>query len=377
MNLIAAFEALRAMPVLEALATGTVDVAALSGLGFRDAGAWRKLAGVYFGPTRHRKLQKAAREAAVGLSLDALGVVEKHARKLLKGAAVTPWELRVELCALRGTVNEIDQAAATRVRDYNRDVDDAEKKAFGGRSLKGGKNTDARGLRTITVTLPERQMATLIAHLLVTARDARRQDHRLSWEQAMADALYSHVLGGTPSGGVPPEVPHVVIGLPDYAKLLRQEGDETIFALTDGTTITGAELVAREMATVGVVGLYDPVSGGVNMYREERFATWKQRMLLAAETILCPHPGCTTPASQCQVHHLTAWEQGGETNIENLSMACAVHNARNDDDPNAPPRNGRLERRPGGVVHLPPDGGPPRSNIHPIRKLSAMALINA
>ncbi|NLA55183.1 MAG: HNH endonuclease, partial [Corynebacterium humireducens] len=117
--------------------------------------------------------------------------------------------------------------------------------------------------------------------------------------------------------------------------------------------------------------------GGVNMYREERFATWKQRMLLAAETILCPHPGCTTPASQCQVHHLTAWEQGGETNIENLSMACAVHNARNDDDPNAPPRNGRLERRPGGVVHLPPDGGPPRENIHPIRQLSAMALINA
>jgi len=126
-----------------------------------------------------------------------------------------------------------------------------------------------------------------------------------------------------------------------------------------------------------VVGLYDPISGGVNMYREERFATWKQRMLLAAETILCPHPGCTTPASQCQVHHLTAWEQGGETNIENLSMACAVHNARNDDDPNAPPRNGRLERRPGGVVHLPPDGGPPRENIHPIRQLSAMALINA
>src|SRR5699024_6802697 len=152
--------------------------------------------------------------------------------------------------------------------------------------------------------------------------------------------------------------------------------DELIFALTDGTTITGRELVAQEMATVGLVGLYDPVEGGLNMYREKRLATWKQRVLLAAETILCPHPGCTTPASQCQVHHLTAWEQGGETNMANLSMACTVHNARNDDDPNAPPRHGRLEREAGGVVHHPADGGPPRENIHPIRRLSAMALIN-
>ncbi|WP_156119508.1 HNH endonuclease signature motif containing protein [Corynebacterium humireducens] len=373
MNLMTAFEALRAMPVLEALTAGTVDAAALSELGFRDAGAWQKLAGVYFGPTRHRKLQAAARDAAVGLSLDALGVVEKNTRRLLSGAAVTPWELRVELCALRGTVAEIDQAAAARVRDYNRGVEDAEKKAYGGRSLKGGKNTDARGLRTATFTGPEHLMAAFLGDLHTKAQELRRADPRLSYEQAMFDALLA---GGAGVSGPVTPVPHVVIGLPDYAKLLRQEGDETIFALTDGTTITGAELVAREMATVGVVGLYDPISGGVNMYREERFATWKQRMLLAAETILCPHPGCTTPASQCQVHHLIAWEQGGETNIENLSMACAVHNARNDDDPNAPPRNGRLERRPGGVVHLPPDGGPPRENIHPIRKLSAMALIN-
>ncbi|NLA56248.1 MAG: hypothetical protein GX859_08130, partial [Corynebacterium humireducens] len=72
MNLMTAFEALRAMPVLEALTAGTVDAAVLSGLGFRDAGAWQKLAGIYFGPTRHRKLQAAARDAAVGLSLDAL-----------------------------------------------------------------------------------------------------------------------------------------------------------------------------------------------------------------------------------------------------------------------------------------------------------------
>ena len=373
MHLLTAFEALRAIPVLEALTTGTVDVAALSALGFKDAGAWEKLARTYFGPTRHRKLQTAARQAGAELSLDALMVVEKHTRKLLKGAAVSQWELRVELCALRGTVAEIDRAAATKVRDYNRTVDDAETKAYGSRSLKGGKNTDAQGMRTATFTGPERLMATFLGGLHTRARQLRLRDSTLSYEQAMFDALLAG--GGGVTGAVAP-VPHVVIGLPEYATLLREDGDELIFARTDGTTITGRELVAQEMATVGLVGLYDPVEGGLNMYREQRFATWKQRALLAAETILCPHPGCTTPASQCQVHHLTAWEQGGETNMANLSMACTVHNARNDDDPNAPPRHGRLEREAGGVVHHPPDGGPPRENIHPIRQLSAMALIN-
>ena len=369
MNLIAAFEALRAVPVLEALSAGTVDVAALSTLGFRDAGAWQKLAGVYFGPTRHRKLQKAARDAAVGLSLDALGVVEKHTRKLLRGAAVTPWELRVELCSLRGTVEEIDRAAATRVREYNRGVEDAEKKAYGRRALKGGKNTDGLGNRTFTVTGPERIIEGVLSGVRAEAAQRRQKDPRLTYEQAMFDAFLD-----TRGGGPAREVVITVLPLPESTKVLRQEGDETVFARTDGTTITGAELVAEAMVEEGSVGIFDPVRGGVNVYRDERFANFKQRMLLSAETILCPHPGCTTPASQCQVHHLIAWEQGGETNIENLSMACAVHNARNDDDPNAPPRNGRLERRAGGVVHLPPDGGPPRENIHPIRQLSALAL---
>ncbi|HHU68098.1 hypothetical protein, partial [Corynebacterium sp.] len=61
MQIIEMFRALRGMPVLEALTSGEVTEAGLADLGFRDAGAWEKLAGVYFGPTRHRKLQTAAR----------------------------------------------------------------------------------------------------------------------------------------------------------------------------------------------------------------------------------------------------------------------------------------------------------------------------
>src|SRR5699024_10954217 len=110
-------------------------------------------------------------------------------------------------------------------------------------------------------------------------------------------------------------------------------------------------------------GIYHPVEGPVDLYRSERTASPKQRMLLAAESLLCPTPVCTTSADNSQAHHLTAWKKGGNNNVSEMTVACQVHNARNDDDPDAPPRNGRLERQPGGVVFHPPDGGPPKRNI--------------
>ena len=369
MHTIELLRALRAMPVLQDLSAGTVTVDELTRLGYRDAPAWAAMSATYYGPTRFKALQETARDAAAELSLDALMTIEKHTRKLLREAPVTPWELRVELCSLRGTVPEIDRAAAARVRELNRQVDNAEQKAWGHRALKGGKNTDPLGLRTFTVTGPERHIEAYPSQVRTHARRLRRDTPQLSYEQAMFDALMASTGGGHP-GPVPP-IPHVVVPVPDWARVLRHEGDETIFALTDGTTMTGAQLLAEVTAAHHIASLYHPVEGPVNAYRSERTASPKQRMLLAVESLLCEGPECTTPADQCEVHHLRAWKKGGETNIANLTMLCRKHNTRNDDDPDEPPRNGRFERRPGGVVFLPPDGGPPRTNRHPLRRLSA------
>ncbi len=341
------------------------------GLRGATAGAWIRLAHVFFGPTRSRRHQTeavaAAREGQ--LSVDALLIIDKHARKLLDG---DEWALRAELCRLRGSVDEIDRAAAARVRELNRGATDAERRIHGRRALRGGKNTDAQGLRTITVTLPERTMARALAALRATARGLRT----VGYEQAMADAFVTHVHGEGRDDGGESLTPLVVVGLPDWARLLRGEGADCVFGLTDGTTVTGAELIAQSTAEHHLVGLYDPVAGPVNLYRSARHATLKQRLLLAAETILCPWPDCTTGADQCQVHHLQAWGAGGDTNLDNLSMACPVHNGRNDDDPDAPPRHGRLAREGGSIVHHPPDGGEPRENTHPIRRLSARGLLD-
>ncbi|MDO5669236.1 MAG: HNH endonuclease signature motif containing protein [Corynebacterium sp.] len=373
MNTVDALAALRAMRVLGELSSGDLTRAHLDQWGFQDAGLWERLALIYFGPTRSKKLQAAAREAAAPLSLDAVAVIEKHLRKLSPKAGVSVWELRVELCGLRGTVAEIGLEAAARVLAHNRRAPDGDSRRF--RAFRGGKNVDAQGLSTATLTLPAGDMARYTAHLKVTADALREADGSLSWEQAMADAAFQHGVGGVAADKVAPPIPLGVMRAPDFVSHHRGEGGDTVFGLSDGRTITGKEWVEKGLSELGFFGIFDLVEGGIDLYRLSRFANDKQRILAMAENLVCPNPGCTTAAADCQFHHLTAWEHEGQTNMANLSVACRVHNGRNDDDPNAPPKHGRLERREGGIVFLPPDGGPPQNNRHPLRKLSALGLL--
>ena len=112
-----------------------------------------------------------------------------------------------------------------------------------------------------------------------------------------------------------------------------------------------------------------PYEGAVNLYRTERMANEKQRLMAAAENPVCPWAECNYPADKCQVHHLQAWRHGGDTNMANLATCCPYHNGVNDDDPNAPPVRGRLVRRRGRVVWQPPwadtTPAPPSSPLAP------------
>jgi hypothetical protein len=39
----------------------------------------------------------------------------------------------------------------------------------------------------------------------------------------------------------------------------------------------------------------------------------------------CIFPGCDRPATWCQAHHLTPWEEGGPTDLNNLALLCDHH----------------------------------------------------
>ena len=106
----------------------------------------------------------------------------------------------------------------------------------------------------------------------------------------------------------------------------------TVTAANNVRPMTGAEYLERALKDRGLITLISPYEGAVNLYRTERFANAKQRLMAGAENPVCPWPRCAKPADECQIHHLEPWLHGGLTNIANLSTACAYHNGANDDD---------------------------------------------
>jgi hypothetical protein len=67
-------------------------------------------------------------------------------------------------------------------------------------------------------------------------------------------------------------------------------------------------------------------SGGILDYgTTRRLATPPMRRALAARDRGCTFPGCTTPPSWCQTHHVIPWRAGGATTLDNLTLVCGHH----------------------------------------------------
>ncbi|MDT5196380.1 MAG: hypothetical protein QOH20_3134 [Mycobacterium sp.] len=65
----------------------------------------------------------------------------------------------------------------------------------------------------------------------------------------------------------------------------------------------------------------------LNLYRAKRTASPGQWLVLAAKHRGCTYPGCTITADHAQAHHATLdWGKGGQTNINDLTLACGPHN---------------------------------------------------
>ncbi|WLP86479.1 HNH endonuclease signature motif containing protein [Corynebacterium stationis] len=299
------------------------------------------------------------------LSANHLLMVNKHARKLkARGAA---WKLRAELIALEGSLEEVEAYAKKRVTEEGGDT---KKKPV----VRLGRVT--AGLRTISITDTQRKITDLEKTL-----DAAIKDDDQPRSEALLEPFWD-LIEGKGTGLIKPEYRTVItIGLNDFAKVSCGNGHEVIVALSDGTTMTGAEFINAAMeGSLGdklYVGLFHPTAGPVNLY-ETRFASDKLRTLAMAENLVCPWPDCTVPADRCQVHHIDAHKHGGHTKPSNLTMLCKYHNGVNDDDgprkKRKRPSRGRM-RRHRGKVRLQTPGGKLVGNTHDLSSMGAMDLI--
>ncbi|MEX7469655.1 DUF222 domain-containing protein [Mycobacterium adipatum] len=115
------------------------------------------------------------------------------------------------------------------------------------------------------------------------------------------------------SGGV---LPHVTLIRPTTARVDFLGFGGPVSAAT-------AELIACDstLTTVSV----DHSGAPLDVGRSERLFTPAIRKGLAVRDRGCAHPGCGRPVSWCDAHHITPWEHGGTTSLDNGVLLCRLH----------------------------------------------------
>lgn len=315
---------------------------------------WALLHDVYFGPTQAVKQQATALDLAQkgAFTLDQLVMVERALKRIRRARARMKLRLRI----LQRKRNYRTLSALVRKLVPKPAPKPVKRVAF-------SKSRD--GLRTVTATADERDVADLEHHL----------NQGIDPSQPAGPQLLENLLtllrgeGGGVAHAAPR--PMVLVPLPDYVRILGGEGDDVVLGLTDATTMTGAEFLQAHFGEQLEVAAFHPQAGPVNLYRTERLANRKQRDLACAAMPVCPFPGCRQGADLCEIHHIEPWSRGGETNLANLSPLCRYHNRVNDDDPGRA-RRGRIENVAGTPTWCSPGGFAVANPYHPFAAMRTL-----
>ena len=99
--------------------------------------------------------------------------------------------------------------------------------------------------------------------------------------------------------------------------------------ITGGGTIIPIRDVIRLAAHANhYLAIFDKATGSaLDLFRTRRVASPAQRIMLIARDGGCTKPGCTVPVYGSQVHHAARdWADDGQTNVDELGLACGPDN---------------------------------------------------
>jgi len=223
------------------------------------------------------------------------------------------------------------------------------------RAVRPGRAVD--GMVTTTVTLPilsSRQFINSISHIAGKPSDT---DGRTT-EQRLADGvllLCDAWAKGQVTGGR--EKPTILISI----------NADSFAGRTDdpGTTAQGDRIPAHVVRHLAEHANLQRVlltgSHVLELGREVRYATDSQYKALLARDGGCRWNGCHIPAAWCDADHLTPWEHGGRTDLNNLVLWCRHHHTekhRPGVQVHGDINNLRLELANGTLIHCPPKQRP-------------------
>ena len=121
-----------------------------------------------------------------------------------------------------------------------------------------------------------------------------------------------------PAGGVPATV-IVTIDLDD---LLAKCG---YGRSSDGTLIPTNTVLAMANNADIIPAVLNASGKVLDLGRSRRIASPNQTLALTARDSGCSFPGCDRAAQWCERHHIREWVDGGETNLNNLTLLCRYH----------------------------------------------------
>ncbi|MBD8024766.1 HNH endonuclease signature motif containing protein [Microbacterium gallinarum] len=163
---------------------------------------------------------------------------------------------------------------------------------------------------------------------------------------------------GTRQAGV-----RVVIADPSLAAATA--GAPAVGLIEDDQTALPAWLMSQHACDSGsVTCTIDGVGNPLDVGREARLFTPKQRIALAARDGGCRWRGCDRPASYCEAHHIDPYAGGGRTDIDRGILLCRFHHMELHHGGWRITREGRADF----MLHPPPGRG------HPIALRPRLAL---
>ncbi len=177
------------------------------------------------------------------------------------------------------------------------------------------------GLGRLVATMDPTTQAHITQILGRTAATLRHHNRDLSRDQATGQALIA--LLTTEHLGTPAH-PAVSI-LIDHDTLIHGRHSATICEHSNGSLIPVD--MAREIACTAALTpiLRDRWGVVLDLGHERRVSSSAQRKAIEAMYATCFLSNCDVAVTECHIHHLVHWEDGGRTDLANLIPVCQQH----------------------------------------------------
>lgn len=215
------------------------------------------------------------------------------------------------------------KALVDKIREMHRPGSDADDLDRQRKASKVKRWTDRdTGMRHTMISLDPVRDASLWAvidsHLRRLRQDPANAER--PFVELQVEAVLASINAGEPAARVPEIVAHV-----DVASLCHGRHETTLCETEDGVPLPVATVQRLCCEAVIQAVLIHPDGTVDQLCAEQRTAGRAQRRMLAAMYATCAHPHCQVPFSQCRIHHIVWWTNGGRTVLDNLLPCCETH----------------------------------------------------